>query len=381
MLRPRRLTLSCTPALAGLMLVTFTAACASSGGSPRSTATATTQQPAAPIGTVWPVKTREHIDLWLHAFALLKPDSSKVPYFRRDYFDELTVYKNSRNIRTRLDGNRAKLIERFEISRTLINSQFLAIYFGSWDDMRRYFNLFFAAEGDPRRASNPSTQDAIAIIGGYYRTAADREWARLFMSSLEDEYNKFYRDYWVAQQQRRAASLAGIDSLWQQTYYPKFRRFLEGSEQRRGDFILSLPLNGEGRLLPSSANEPGGKYNYLVVNFPAERADALHAIYTLAHELSGRVVEIAVGDNTTPAEGRNGVRAAYEGDGLVVGGYYLLKKIAPDIAEGYARYYLQGSRVTIVSGTPEAALLAAFPLPQIIRESLIRQIDAVLAGI
>ncbi len=37
----------------------------------------------------WTVETREHVDLWLHAFALLRPDSSLVPTFALGYADEV----------------------------------------------------------------------------------------------------------------------------------------------------------------------------------------------------------------------------------------------------------------------------------------------------
>ncbi len=375
-----------TPAKAGaepmfafvLALWLIVTACASGPARGNSPAT---RQPAAIPGQAWPVKTREHVDIWLHAFAILKPDSSKVPYFRPQYFDELTVYKNQRNIFTKLDENRTKLLPRFEINPNLVNSQFLAIYFANWEEMREFLDYFFKAEGDPRRASSAAVQEGISIIAGYFRTAADREWARLFVQSIDDEYNKFYKNYWIAQQQQRAPALAAIDSLWQRIYYPKFKRFLDGSKQNRGDIILSLPLNGEGRLLPGSATSPGGNYSYLAINFPASAGDALQAIYVFAHEVSGRVVEVAVNDHTTPAEGRNGVRAGYESDGLVVGGYFVLKRIAPELADGYARYYLQSARILTGSGSLEAAFLAAFPIPQLIRESIVRQIDAVMSGI
>ena len=69
--------------------ITVTLACASATGSQ-----ATPVQPVitgrSPVLT-WPVKTREHVDLWLHGFALLSNDSSAVPLFRRGYRDDLTV--------------------------------------------------------------------------------------------------------------------------------------------------------------------------------------------------------------------------------------------------------------------------------------------------
>ena len=54
--------------------------------------------PLAPGAVRWPVRTLPHVDLWLHALALVSDDSSTVPLFRRHYRDSLTVEKNRRNI-------------------------------------------------------------------------------------------------------------------------------------------------------------------------------------------------------------------------------------------------------------------------------------------
>ena len=52
-------------------------------------------QPAVAGPQRWPVKQREHVDLWLHGFAMIAPDSSTVPLYRRDYRDALLVARNS----------------------------------------------------------------------------------------------------------------------------------------------------------------------------------------------------------------------------------------------------------------------------------------------
>jgi hypothetical protein len=65
----------------------------------------------------------------------------------------------------------------------------------------------------------------------------------------------------------------------------------------------------------------------------------------------------------------------------VVGGYLLLRRIAPEIAEGYARYYLAVAQVPQGTGSIESALFEAFPLPQLIRDSIVRQIEVVMGGI
>jgi len=61
----------------------------------------------------WHVKTEEHIDLWLHGFALLTSDTGHVPFFARGYKQEVTALKRQKNILTQLDANQKELSARF----------------------------------------------------------------------------------------------------------------------------------------------------------------------------------------------------------------------------------------------------------------------------
>ena len=57
------------------------------------------------------------------------------------------------------------------------------------------------------------------------------------------------------------------------------------------------------------------------------------------------------------------------------------KRVAPELADGYARYYLRSARVPFTSGDAISALATAFPLPDAIRDGIQRQIEVVLGGI
>ena len=65
----------------------------------------------------------------------------------------------------------------------------------------------------------------------------------------------------------------------------------------------------------------------------------------------------------------------------VRGGHLLLQRTAPELAAGYARYYLRVAGLTPPTGDPSAAFAEAFPLPPAIVEALRRQIDTMLEGI
>jgi len=83
----------------------------------------------------WPIRTREHVDLWLHGFAMISGDSSPVPLFRRGYQGTLTMARTKANAVTDLDVNRDALAKRLRENPSLINAQFLVFSFQNWDDL------------------------------------------------------------------------------------------------------------------------------------------------------------------------------------------------------------------------------------------------------
>jgi len=366
-----------------LALLLLLAACASGGGAADPAAEPAQTgggQTATTTDSPWPIKTREHVDLWLHGFAMITQDTTRVPYFRRGYRDQLTTLKNSAQVTTQLDANRQALNARLAANRNLVGAQFLALYFGNWQEMREVANLFIQAQGDPQRANSQQLAQAIATLAGYFPTPADREWLRVFVASLDDESQKFYHDYWVQQQRNRAATLAAVDALWQQQYRPKLQPFLNGTQQLRGDLLLSLPLDGEGRTISSSGAVGGGGANLVTVSFPERPADAAEAVYVFVHEVVGALSATAITDNTTPNEQRTGAADRLQSAAAVRAGAMLLARAAPELSEGYARYYLRSAGAPATAGTP-AALAAAFPLPDAIRDAIARQIEVVMGGI
>jgi hypothetical protein len=324
---------------------------------------------------LWPVKTRENIDLWLHGFALLQVDSTSVPFFQRGYRDGITAEKNRTRLVTQLDANHDKLAAQLAATPSLISGQFVALYFGSWEEMRQASDLFLRAEGNPRASQNVDVQRIIATFAAYFPNQAERDWLRLFVVSLDDESRKFYHAYWTTQQAARATALAAADSVWQKVYRPKLRAYLNNTQQHTGELMLSLPLDGEGRTLTS------GGQNVVAVGFPADAASAASVVYTFAHEVAGAVTTAALADNTTPAEKRAGAVDRYSSIALVRAGALLLQRVAPDLVPGYVHYYLAAAKFPDRGGDPMAALASAFPLPEAIRAAIARQLDVVLGGI
>jgi hypothetical protein len=364
-----------------IALTGFLAACASGGtgggiGTGPTSADASAGQTITTPGNPWSVATREHVDLWLHGFAMISEDTTLVPYFRRGYRSEMTGIRSRANVVTQLDANRDKLASRFAVSPGLVNAQFVPMHFSSLDQMLEAIDIFLQAQGNPNQATSQEVAQVIALLGGYFQTTGDREWLRLFAQAIRDENSKFYRSYWDQQQAGRSAVLTAVSDRWQNTYRAKFQRFLNNTGQPAGTILLSLPLDGEGRSLG------GGKLqNTIGVSFPASTATADEALYVIAHEVAlGPLAQAAVRENITPAEQRAGVGTRYETFAAVRAGAMLLQRIAPELVDGYARYYL-ASAGRSAGSNPLASLTAAFPLNDLIREAISRQLDVVLGGV
>lgn len=354
-------------------MITLLGACASAGGP--ATGVDPNDQGSVTPPTDWPVRTQHHVDLWLHGFALIQDDTTLVPFFRRGYKAEMSDLRRRANVNSQLDANMARLRERFALRSDLVNAQFVAQYFGNLDEMSRAMDIFHRAEGNPRAAGDRETAELIALLAGYFPLPADRDWARLFIQSISDENTRFYRSYWDQQQRERAPVVTAVTSEWQNMWKPRFQQFLNNTQQAGGEILLSLPLNGEGRSLTA-----GKTQNSVAVGFPARESDAREAIYVYAHEIVGQITATAVRDNVTPNDARMGLADRYIAIGAVRAGAMLLQKVAPELLDGYARYYLRSAGRPIGTN-PVTSMTQTFALPNEIRDAISRQIDVVLGGI
>ncbi len=329
--------------------------------------------PAAAPARAWPVVTREDIDLWLHGYAMLTRDAAQVPVFRRGYRDSMTVVRQRANVLTSLDANHEQLSALMAQNPEISSGQFVPLYFDSWDQVVQATTAFLGANGDPRSAE-PSLRGQVALLASIFPTVQDRNWLRLFMQSLGDESEHFYHQYWIAQQRARGPVAGSVDSLWQ-SLRPRFQRFLTNTHQLDGQIVLSLVLGGEGRTLNAAPD-----HNVMVVTLPASPATVAEPIYVVAHELVQTIAAAAINDNASPAEQRNGVAAGYAPTAAVRGGEMLIERVAPELSDGFMRFYLSQAGVTPPSTGVQAAFTSTFPLPTAIVADLARQINQALGG-
>ena len=328
------------------------------------------------VQTTWPVRTREHVDLWLHSYALISQDTTLVPYFRRGYRDRVMGVRRQRGVSSLLDGNRERLLARIAVQPSLATSpQFLPLYFSTWEQMRQVVDLFVREGGNPSASQDPAMRGYFGVLGQAFQTAPDREWLRLFVESADDESRKFYHDYWTTAARTHAPVLAHVDSLWQLQWRPALQRFLNNTQQQNGELYLSMPLGGEGRTVQFGKGE-----NAVAGPMAESNAEAESVLYVMAHETTGAIASAAIADNTTPADRRGGLTSRFEQAAAVRAGALLVEKTVPAALPGYMRYYLQAAGRT-APNDPRAAFTATFSIPDGMRDAISRQLDAVLGGI
>jgi hypothetical protein len=334
------------------------------------------QLPGATVrSTAWPIRSREHLDLWLHGFAMISNDSSPVPMFRVGYRETLTAARTKAGVVTDLDVNHDMLAKRLRENPALVNAQFLALPFITWGEFAATIDAFAKADGNPKKAKTREEGVFFGVFAKVFPAKADREFARVLANSLTNESALFFHSWWVNEMRRRENTLAAIDSVWHRAMYPKLQGYLNHSQQPSGDLILSVTLEGEGRTGSDVRDRP-----QVAVGYPDSPDHAMDAIYAFVHEIVGPLTGPAVDDNTTPAEKRSGIATTLSSFALVRGGELLLARVSPELAAGYARFYLHIAGVTF-DGDPMPAFARAFPIPKAMIDSIERQISIALGGI
>jgi hypothetical protein len=328
------------------------------------------------VETTWPVRSREHLDLWLHSYALLTADSTLVPYFRRGYRERINAVRRQKNATSLLDANKGKLLDRVLNNPSLATSgQFLPLYFSSWEQMKQVIDVFVRNNGNPGNSNDPNLRAYFGLLSGAFQNVGDREWLRMLTEAVDDESRRFYHDYWTGESRSHATVAAHTDSLWQRQWRPSLQRFLNNTQQQNGELYLSMPLGGEGRTVHFGKAE-----NAVAGPMPDNLAEAEIALYVMAHEITGAVASAAIADNTTPADQRAGVTSRYEQVAAVRAGAMLLERTIPNAVPGYMRFYLQTAGRT-PPPDPKAMFASTFGLPDAIRDAMVRQFDVILGGI
>lgn len=334
---------------------------------------ATAQVPNGP----WPIKVREHVDLWLHGFALVTNDTAQVPLFRKGYRDSLVVLRNMAQAASRLDTVAPALQQTLAATPPLVNGQFYALHFTNYASLRISLQQLTQAKGDVRAVRDRDLQQRVALAASYFGTDVMREFAEQLSVGLESESQRFHHANWLDMQRRRGPVLARADSLWRTAWFPRLAGFLRGTGQRNGEIIVSPVVEGEGRTI---VTDPAAGPS-MVVTLPPSLDRTAEVLYGIVHEAVGALAAAAVTDNITPRQKRAGAGDRLQSAAAIRAGALVLQRTLPGELDGYARFYLKVLGKPAPSGNALAALEAALPLPQDVLDTMAKQLDLYLGGL
>lgn len=326
--------------------------------------------PLGPPG--WNLDTREHLDLWLHGYAMLREDQSTLPFFLPGYRDRLAAVRQEAGVFSLLDANADRLVPHLTSNPALVNGQFAPMYFRSWAELRDGIDALLRVNGVVSRA-NSSERSGVATLQRMFPTAADREWLRTFARSLDDERTQFFDSYWQDQQRSSRDAFAAADAALRAATTGPLSRYIVNANVQRGTVLMSLPLGGEGRTVLHGVERP-----LVAVPRPLTEGSANSVVYVFVHELVSEAVSVASRE-FTGALPQNLSAEAYETSSLVRAGHHLLQLAAPDLATGYAAWYV---RLTgrEPGRDPDASLTAIFPLPSNLEAAVFAQVREVWDG-
>lgn len=308
----------------------------------------------------WPIKTREHVDLWLTAFAELSEDTTAaVPIYAHDYVDRLSLAQNQQGVLTALDSVHDGLQARWDQSPKLADARGLALDAGTWDELHTAIQQYLNPDDGTKRRKKTFTPDVQNHLIDYFAKSGDEEFLKNLDHGLDGAKQQFYHGWWIQEMLQRRPVLAAADSLWRLTE-PKLQHFLDATHQSSGEIILSLPVDGEG----VTFKEPNGRMS-IAVPYPDSVSKVPRVVYVFAHIAARAVQDSALAASTSVSERRSGIGDHYAQAMEIRGGYLLLSKAAPEFADGYVRYYARTS----------GDLAKDFPLPDAIRDALSHQID------
>ncbi|MES3034669.1 MAG: hypothetical protein V4813_11795 [Gemmatimonadota bacterium] len=326
----------------------------------------------------WPIKVREHVDLWLHGYGLVTADTTQLPLFRRGYRDSMIVVRNVARIESRLDTSLTALQQALTATPALVNGQFYALHFSNYGTLRVSLQQLTQSKGEVRAIRDRDQQQLVALAANYFGTAPMREFAEQLSVGLESESQRFFHANWLEVQRTRAPVLARADSLWRTAWFPKLAGFLRGSGQRNGEIIVSAVVEGEGRTITTSPTSGPS----MVVTLPPSLDRTAEVLYGIVHEAVGTFAAASVTENITPRQKSAGMADRMQTAAAVRAGALLLQRTLPGEVEGYARFYLRVMGRTVpASGSALLALETALPLPQDILETMNKQLDLYLGGL
>ncbi len=296
----------------------------------------------------WIVRARPQLDLWYHALATIGIENEQVlPKYNPDYAAEMTRIKRDLGMfPTPLDSMSDYFRSRLESSSEVEFFDKAPLYFPTASPEEMLSALEAVAD---RRAYQPDRLVPAVRIGAIlatqvFQSGSSRRVLKRFVTTLRQEWDVFYRDYWHENIHADSAERAALDEFWTTMVAPGLEAFLQRLRLDGGDIVVSPSVGPEGRLW--EGDPMGREDNQIVVWNPSDvgpRDPAYNVVKEACYALVDQMVEDLVEDRKEIADVR--MNAAVRCGALV------LDRYAPIMSAGYRRAMMRSVSADSVTAT------------------------------
>lgn len=287
----------------------------------------------------WSVRLKPQIDLWYHGLAIVGVDREDLlSRYDRDYAGKIARAKQNRGIgATRLDSMAGYFRSQFGSKSEFRLLDQLPLFFGDATPEQMLTALAAVADRQAYRRDkvSPEASTGAAVAAQAFDRSSLRRVLSRYVEAMEQEWQVFYRDYWIETVAADATRRSELNRFWATTVEPRLDGFLAGRGLDGGTIVVSSAVGPEGRLYVGDLRS--GEDNQVVVWSPPESGPRDPA-YRVVKEICYSVVAPAVEDFIEPKVETISLRMA----AAVRCGAMVLDRYAPILSAGYRRAMMMG---------------------------------------
>lgn len=324
-------------------------------------------QGTEPPDSGWTVRASAAADLWFHGMAVARLYDAErpLPLYNAEYVERVQAVKRERGISTALDSVGPAIRRQFFRSDARDFFHFVPLYFARTRPQRMLTALDAVANRRIRDTilNQPDVRLAAAAVATQMTARGARRLVGQFVEALQNEWDRFYEEYWQEWRNAEADRYSEIREMWATRLGPSLTPFLSRARLEGGVIVPSPPLGLEGRM--DEGDSFDGYDNLVAVWLPPGAHGADHSTFAVLKELCFALVNRVPMSVTGSSREQEAVRAR----AAVRCGHLLLEFYEPTLLARYRRVFLE-SLGEAEPQRPVEAFERLYPLPAEVYDAL-----------
>jgi hypothetical protein len=237
----------------------------------------------------WVVRERPQVDLWFHVLAVIAADQpGPLGLYSAEYEELIRLAKLEAGVYpTALDSLATDLREGIGEGGGYDLLHFVPLYFPNSDPDEMLTALRMVADGDaprPGRGGPPPSGDQMTMMMlDFNIQGGARRLLKRLVEAAEDEWDVFFRDYWMEMSARQQPRYQAVQAVWDSLFAPQLGRYLERRRLTAGLLFPSPPIGPEGRIVEYDSFDAGDQV--VAVQMPLSTDEPEPTIFAFLKEL------------------------------------------------------------------------------------------------